>query len=323
MTVLATIAAATSANGSPVVPLPYAYRAFGLEIHSDLELPELPPSDSGQPDIAIRIGKFDRAVPGTAGGSYHEFSDEDRFLAWSAVGKFLITGGTQIDIEPADGVDPRLIAFPLLGPVMALLLHDRGQFVLHASAVSVNGVAAAFLGDKGAGKSTTAAAMLAAGHKLVTDDVLAIEVRGDGDCRIEPAFPQVKLAADAAIRIPLAEAEILPTVHPAIEKRLHKLTGEFPESAQSIRRIYVLKRGSEARITALPSADALSALFRFSYVLRFGRQGLLGGASRHLEQASHLVRNVGVSILEVPDNLGRLPEVVDLVARNLACGDRS
>ena len=62
----------------------------------------------------------------------------------------------------------------LLGPVLAFVLRLRGVVTTHASSVSVDGKAVAFIGPQGAGKSTTAAALLARGCNVLTDDVVPI-----------------------------------------------------------------------------------------------------------------------------------------------------
>src|SRR5690606_16473868 len=87
------------------------------------------------------------------------------------------------------------IGLPLFGPVMACLLHRQGLLVLHGSAVVIDGEAHAFLGDKGSGKSTTAAALIAAGLPLVADDVVALDRLEDGRLAVRAAFPAMKLDA--------------------------------------------------------------------------------------------------------------------------------
>ncbi|TGV75989.1 serine kinase, partial [Mesorhizobium sp. M2D.F.Ca.ET.145.01.1.1] len=99
---------------------------------------------------------------------------------------------------------------------LARLLHQRGLLVLHASAIAVTGRGAIFMGDKGAGKSTTASALIRAGHDLLTDDVVALDLANPNQPMIVPGFPQIKLAADAAAAISLGQAQVRPQVHPAI-----------------------------------------------------------------------------------------------------------
>ena len=47
--------------------------------------------------------------------------------------------------------------------------------MLHASAVAVDGIGLAFVGQSGRGKSTVAALMCVDGAELVTDDVLTVD----------------------------------------------------------------------------------------------------------------------------------------------------
>lgn len=299
------------------------YRAYGLTISSEVALPELEPTAPADADLSIRIRPIDMPKPAVPGGTAFEFGPDRQYLAWETVGAFLITDARHIDIEPAPDVGDGLIAFPLLGPVMALLLHQRGMFILHASAIAVGGGSAVFLGDKGAGKSTTAGAMIAAGHKLLTDDVLAIAVDGPEGPQIAPGFPQLKLADDAAAAFTVEGAEVRPQVHPAIEKRQHRLSAGFSEERVPPSRIYVLERGEKAAISPLPAGEALAALIKFSYVTRFHRSAMPGmAAADHLRQCARLAGEIGVCRLEVPTGLDRIAEAVKLVESDVIASGR-
>jgi len=295
------------------------YRAYGLTVASDVALPELEPVEPAAADITIAVGAIDMPKPSPQAATTFRFEPDRQYLAWHAVGAFLISGGRRIDVEPAPGVDDALLAFPLLGPVMALLLHRRGLLVLHASAIAVAGKGAIFMGDKGAGKSTTASALIRAGHELLTDDVVALDLTNPGQPMIVPGFPQIKLAADAAAAIPLGQAEVRPQVHPAIDKMQHRLHGAFSGSMVPAAGIYVLERGQRAAMTPLPAIAALPAIIKFSYVTRFGRAALSGDfAALHLRQCSAIANHVGVCRLEVPAGLDRIGEAVALLERELA-----
>ncbi|MDX8466504.1 serine kinase [Mesorhizobium sp. VK23B] len=300
------------------------YWAYGLTISSEVALPELQPAVPATPDIVIAVGPVDFPRPATAGGTAFRFEPTRQYLSWQAVGTFLISDASRIDVDPAPGIDDPLLAFPLLGPVLALTLHQRRLLVLHASAIAVGGQSVIFMGDKGAGKSTTAGAMISAGHLLLTDDVVALDLSDPSRPMILPGFPQLKLAADAADAIRIGQAEVRPQVHPQIEKAQHRLQEGFSGEAQPAARIYVLERGEQAAITPLPGAGALPAIIKFSYVTRFGRQALVGDfASRHLAQCAQLAARVGVSRLEVPAGLERIDEAVALIERDLAAGTQA
>ncbi|RWE75158.1 MAG: serine kinase, partial [Mesorhizobium sp.] len=299
------------------------YKAYGLVIGSEVTLPELEPTRPATPDLEIAVGRVDFPGQASRDATAFRFEPTRQYLSWQAVGTFLISGANRIDVDPAPGVDDPLLAFPLLGPVMALALHQRGLLVLHASAIEVDGKSVICMGDKGAGKSTTAGAMIRAGHRLLTDDVVALDLSDPDRPVILPGFPQLKLAADAAGAIRLEQAEVRPQVHPQIDKAQHRLRDGFAAEAVPVSRIYVLERGVRAAISPLSGAAALPAIIKFSYITRFGRQALPGDfASMHLSQCAQIAGRVGVSRLEVPAGLDRIDEAVAAIDTDLASGTR-
>jgi len=82
---------------------------------------------------------------------------------------------------PDPAADPGLLPVIISGTMISVVLALGGHLVLHASAVDIGGVALAFVGQSGMGKSTLATIMCVAGARLITDDVL----------RVEPASPPV------------------------------------------------------------------------------------------------------------------------------------
>jgi hypothetical protein len=289
----------------------FSYRAFGLRIRSDIELPELTPEAfDGAGDIEIGI----RPLGIIAGLTkpYHDFSSELQVLAYPEVGAFVIEGVDRIFVEPTPGAPSGLLAFPLLGPVMGLLLHLRGNFVLHASAVSLGGRGIGFLGDKGAGKSTLATTLLRQpGAALLTDDLLVFNDRAE----ILAAFPQVKLAPDA-----LAVSAGLDIVMraPPIEnfpKQQVRLAGDVPKAPVPAVALYELHRDAHARMAPLSSSEAFRILIRFCYVGRFAGRKLNFDEQRRLfVQAAGIANAIDIKRLYVPDTLQQLSLVGDFLA---------
>ena len=152
-----------------------SYTAYGLHLHATLPLPELTVvADGAPPDVSILFGKLPPPppeLPDEGGGVL--LTPEGVYFYWRDFGAFLVREGREILIDLLPGVGMQAVRLPLLGCVLGVLLHQRGLFTLHASAVSVGGAAVAFIGAKHAGKSTMAAALHARGHAMLADDVLA------------------------------------------------------------------------------------------------------------------------------------------------------
>jgi hypothetical protein len=101
---------------------------------------------------------------------------------------------------PAPGVPRELVAILLAGAVTAFIHGMGGRFVLHASAVEVDGRVFAILGRSGSGKTTVAAAMCAGGATLISDDVLVVSTRSERlECRGTSA--ELRLRATAAVLV--------------------------------------------------------------------------------------------------------------------------
>lgn len=302
------------------LPSPGAtYRAFGLTILSEISLPELElASENAQPDIRIRLRPILRDITSATRSTYAYGLDE-QFLHWPGVGSFLIRGDDTIEVDPAPDVSSGLIRLPLLGPVMALLMHQRERLVLHASAVRVGGQLVIFAGDKGAGKSTTTAAAVERGHALFTDDLLPLTIEPNGCPVAYPGFPSLKLVTDCASLFSLDGANELEAPVEGFPKRIRRLNQPFLSAPASPARVYILQRSDGARTAALPQADALRAVMRFAYVPLFQSKPWTSSETRrHFSQCAALAAGTRVARLETPSDLGRLNEIIDCVEDDLA-----
>lgn len=294
----------------------YCHRAYGLTIHSEIELPELLSGEAGgKPDLVIRRARIDRPV--SEDPEDFVFSPDRQRLDWRAVGRFDIIGDNEIVVDGNPDVPEAILRLPLLGTVMALLLYLRGGFVLHASAVLVGDRGVGFLGDKRAGKSTTAGAMVAHGHRLITDDVL--DFAFDDGVHLLPGFPQMKLTAESSSAVNMQKARRLPILDfPGFDKHRHQVTEHFFDDRVPPGRLYVLDRGPDPRVDRLTQTEAFQALMRFSYMIRFGKAVLnISTAPRMMQQCSQLAAMGLVRRLVVPDSLDRLPEAVALIEHDL------
>jgi hypothetical protein len=180
----------------------HAYRAFGLTIGSDFELPGLRAA-SAEPDLALRLR--DDAAPEVEMTTVWA----TRFPGGIEVTAQVAEGGAQrlrfgdrasFDIaDDARAVDCRL-AHPgdaaalrfLLDTVLWWVCLTRGAEALHASAIELPAGVFAVAGRTGGGKTSLAVALMRRGHKLFSDDVLVFD-RRDGALVARPGPPLMNL----------------------------------------------------------------------------------------------------------------------------------
>jgi hypothetical protein len=291
------------------------YSAYGLTIHSALPLPELITLAEGKPDVIIRLAKIDSAyLTNLNREDRFYFADKEALVHWEQIGTFLVRDGSEIVIDLKPGIDENLVRLPLLGSVLAVLLHQRGYLVLHASAISIQGDGVAFIGEKGRGKSTIAAALYARGHTLIGDDIVALDVNEQGLPFLLPGFPQFKLWPAAAASSLGDNPELLPRLVCGEDKRARRIYDRFSNGIAPLRGIFTLSWGDKPAIKALQSTDAILQLLTQSYMARFGKQCLTGeAAARHLKQCADLISKVPVFRLERPSSLNLLAETAQLV----------
>ncbi len=287
-------------------------RAYGLIVQSELALPELPPAPAGAAaDLTIRLGAVDAPAEYDGASAARWTTPAEFCLAYRDAGAYLIRAGREIVIDPAPGVEARLLRLYLLGPVLALALHQRGWLVLHASAVSLGGQVAGFLGGSSWGKSTMAAALHRRGHLLVADDYVAVaaEAAHAGPILIYPGFPQIKLWPEAAASTG-ADPAHLPQLRPDLEKRARRLEAGFADEPLPLGRLYVLEEGENIAVAPIEGQAAVIELVRYSYAARALPQL---DAAGHLRQCAALLRQVPVRRLRRPRDLNALDAVAECV----------
>jgi hypothetical protein len=230
------------------------YALFGLRVRSDVPLP-LAAEEGEYADIAIcrmPIGAvapaFDEAphaVMTCEHGTPHvrRYSRPDGIWLCNPIATFHIWPDTaRVDVFAEPEVDERQLALLLLGQVSVFLLRARHAAVLHASAVVTAHGAAVFLGQKGDGKSSLAAGFVQQGMRLLTDDVLAVDLRADGIVGL-PSMAIMKLWQQTVAGVGGADRD-LPYLCSGTEKRLLQLDESlaFATAPARLSAVYLLDR---------------------------------------------------------------------------------
>ncbi len=171
----------------------FYYHAFGLNISSEIELPGI--TEGSKLDITdVEIVIDEIHLPLHEEDFKYLKHQDDVYIWWDAIGKVKVTNGGKITIDPIH--ENQIIPY-ILGPVMAILLHQRGFLVLHGSAVNINNFAIGFLGYGGIGKSTIAINLYKKGYPLITDDLLAVKFDEEGKPLIYPGYFHLSLCKDS------------------------------------------------------------------------------------------------------------------------------
>jgi hypothetical protein len=232
-----------------------------------------------------------------------------------------VSDGELIEVFLNAGTDQTLARLPLLGPVMGTLLRQRGNLVLHASSVAIDGRAVAFIGHKGFGKSTTAASLQARGHPLVADDVLPVTV--NGSATVWPGYPQLKLWPEAAKAALGDGPERLQNLHDRVSKKGRTAQGAAPDVPLPLEAVYVLDRGETLQVTKRSKTDGFLELLRHTYAAEQLHDGDDAAAADRLKQYTALAETVAVRTLTRPRDLSSLDALARLIERDVRRRDES
>ena len=298
------------------------YTIHGLNVSSPWSLPEaVPASDAREPDItATEDSTVESPGEFTEDNNAFELRAPDvACYAHRRLGTFEIEAGSQIRVAPADSSDQAAIRVGFLGPSLGIALIQRGELVLHASAVDVGGRAVAFVGPRGHGKSTMAAAMVARGHELISDDVLTVAFESEeGVARVVPGYPQIKLWPDAAEALG-HDPSRLELLYPGVEKCVVRHFDRFAAAPRPLERVYLLLGGPRVTSRSTTPVEAFQILSGMWFGARFGKPALeMIDRKAHFEALSELAAHVPLRVCERLQDWASLHEAAHLVEEEMS-----
>jgi hypothetical protein len=277
---------------------------YGYELESELPLRRLRAAPGVRGRLHVKrapAGLLDRVGELTA---WHDWPGSDAHFALARSDGVLVascsaTGDYAIDAAagtialsprgPADAWEHRLGT-----TAVPLLLAERGDLVLHASAVVVEDAAVLFCGHSGRGKSTLALMASSIGCAVLGEDGAAIEIE-----------------ADRALVWPGGRGILTGSVRP--ERQWHDLPerleadGPAPVAAVCV----LAERGSELDVTPLEPARAVPTL-----VPSLVHGGDVPALRAQLERLARLLELVPAFRVTMPDDLEAAPQATrSLLAR--------
>jgi hypothetical protein len=319
----------------------FTYSVFGLTLHSNQQIPELPLAKhpSAGPAVAIHLNVsplVDEIIPSdpevlTYASPYNDEAGIPILRIWKVGGgnfsRLAYSDGTQfwMDREGTElwGTWPGNVTIEdaatyLLGPVLGRVLRLRGVTCLHASAVAYGEQAVAFVGSEGAGKSTTAAALALRGYAILSDDVVALAER-DGAFYVHSAYPYLCLWPESVQSI-YGSPDALPQFSVNYEKRclsLEKKELRFQERPLPLAAIYIL---GERRGDPAPTIEEIRPQQAFlSLIANTFGTNIVDGSMRakEFETLGRLVPRVTIRQLCARQDLNRLPELCQRICDDL------
>ncbi len=287
---------------------PFRYVAYGLRVASAFPLRDVRAgSAGGDVDVTIRRGDVRAQSEREPRPGCFDADPERIFLWHPRAGGVLAQGGRSLTVERVPDADDDLLHTILMGQGFASLLLQRGRSALHASAVAVDGRAVAFFGEKGAGKSTTAAAFVRAGHPLVTDDLL-VWSGGPDRPLAHPGYGLVKLWGPS-VRAHELESDAEPPSADAFPKWVWSV--DPADRPLPLRAVYLLEFGDALRAERLSRPKAFVALSRHSFA---GALAEVACQRRpHSQDVARLASRVPVFRLERPRDLSQMGALVSYV----------
>ena len=282
------------------------YRAFGIDFQSALALPELRAGSDGEGGV-VTITLAPARCPGDAVviETGVAVGPQSFWMDVPGVVRLLVRQGREIAVELADGATESAARAFLLGSAVGALLHQRGLLPIHASAVEIGGRAIAFAGHSGAGKSTMALHLTRRGHRLLCDDIWAIDTVRSAPV-VWPGLSNVKLWRETLAAVG-RETDGLEQVLPSLDKYRMPVDRLAAYEPYPIGNIFNLVSGAgNMSPTVVPhsGADATGVLVANTFRGQLVKP--MGQARRHFEQCLGIARDTGVQQLTRPWAINQL-----------------
>ncbi len=290
----------------------YHYLLHGINIQSEIKLSQLSLVQSTSYDAEIRLSDFDPFKDeALKEGINFRVTENAVFLFWKDIGSIKIKDGTEILINPEKNQKIDIILPFILGPALAVLLHQRKKVILHASAVEMNGEAVAFMGDTGFGKSTTAMILQRKGHPMVSDDILSVNLTRREYPTVNPGTPVIKLRYDVT-ELLKEEEHIGKIFYENPIKKFYQIKDWTNKKTLRLKSIYILKNEDEINLETYNGHEAFLALIANSFLIRlFNKQEKLD----NFRQCHKIIEKVPIKLLSTGKDLENLDNLADIIIK--------
>ena len=285
------------------IPLGEGFAEGSGEASIEICADKLTPEDSqinwfhhiGEQQVLSRFGQYKNSfyveLPGL---SFYEIASDGSKINFTPLGDY--------SLSEQQGL--------FLTQIIPLALSLQGKLVLHASAVKCRDKAVCFLGTQGMGKSTLAAACVADGMELISDDALVAKCGAEGEAFVESAYPELRISPKVADDLFGSTYKL----NPMFSKVRVSISDLFFKRATPLKTIYVLSKADKISIQKCKVSEVLEEILSNTF-----RIDLLDNKriTEEFSSLSSLLEKVSIRKLSYPRKLSSLPDLVSFIKSNL------
>lgn len=293
------------------------YFAYGLSIATDISFPELfvIPSTT-TPDVSVRFGKTPAHIAEKVNEEQTRvfITSTEYFLHIDNVVSYYAANGNEVIIDPLPYTDEKSIRLFFLSNAMAAILYQRGRIPMHCSAIYDNDGIVLFMGDSGAGKSTTVANLQARGYRIFSDDI-CVPILDEGEIKAFAAYPMMKLWKDTFDKIDIGSYQEENRIRPELEKYGKSFYESFDIKAQPIKQIFILEKDSslnnDLAFESIQGVEAFKYLQYYAYRLLYVEA--MNMKRNFFEVISTLSNQIPIVLIRRPDTQNAFHDLTEVI----------
>ena len=235
------------------------------------------------------------------------------WLPWTdELGAWVSADGLRVEVLVAeDSEDSEItgaLTIGLTSVIAATCLNVQNRVAIHANSVSFEGLAVAFVGTSGIGKSTLSTYCACQGAGFVTDDVLMV----DSKDMVHPGNPRIKLYPHTAESLGLDARE---ETEYKIFFQPQDLGATLHQKPVPLGIIYLPAQSTNGHICS-EQIDPIPAIFKLLSEGYYAAS-LLSDRPALFDAYANLVKNTPVRRLFYPRDFSLLPEVYQFISKEV------
>ncbi|MDW7755891.1 MAG: hypothetical protein SCH68_12075 [Brevefilum sp.] len=294
----------------------HSYSVYGLEIHSEVSIPEMPTGRDLHPDVFICYGNPPTTLEGEKSvGRKFESQKQHLLIKTDKIARILISNGNKIVVHPLPGSHEHQVRLLLMGWGFGALFQQRNTVALHGSVINSGDKGFVICAPSGVGKSSLTLAFIKQGYQYLDDNIAVFSLAGETPM-VLPGYPQMKLWKDTIERFNIEESEPEP-LFPHVQKFQISFNDQFRNHPSQITVIYILTptKQSSLSLTTLSGHKSFDMLLSQVFCRQF-----ITGISQYEELFSSIIKianTTKIVLVNLPEPRCDLIELLDFIEKDL------